>query len=69
MRSGGFGSDSRGACTRQRERVMRPPMFVVTLLLLPLVLMVGNALDSEYTDGVCTAIIVLLGVLTLVDSF
>lgn len=44
-------------------------MFVVTLLLLPLVLVVGNALDSEYADGVCTAIIVLLAVLTLIDSF
>lgn len=43
-------------------------MFVVTLLLLPLVLIVGNALDTEYTDGICTAIIVLLAVLILIDS-
>lgn len=69
MGSGGFGSDSRGACTRQRERVKRPPMLVVTLLLMPVVLVVDNALDSEYIDGVCTAIIVLLAVLTLVESF
>ena len=42
-------------------------MFVVTLLLLPLVLAVGNALDGEYTDGMYTAIIVLLTVLTPID--
>lgn len=39
-------------------------MFVVALLLLPLVLIAGNALDTECTDGICTAIIVLLVVLT-----
>lgn len=44
-------------------------MFAVTLLLMPLILMVANALDSEFSDGACTAIIVLLAVLTLIDSF
>lgn len=48
---------------------MRTPMFIITLLVLPLDLMVNIAFDNKHVEAVCTALIVLLGVLTLIESF
>lgn len=45
------------------------PMFIVTLLAMPLILMANIAFDNRYVEAACSALIVVLGVLTLVDSF
>lgn len=45
------------------------PMFIVTLLVMSLILMANIAFDNRYVEAACSALIVVLGVLTLVDSF
>lgn len=44
-------------------------MFAFTLLALPMILMVSLTFDNIYVETVCSALIFVLGVLTIVDSF
>ena len=45
------------------------PMFAFTLLTMPLILMVSIAFDNRYVEAVCYTLILVLGVLSIVDSF
>lgn len=44
-------------------------MFAFTLLAMPMIIMVFLAFDNMYVESVCCALILVLGILTVVDSF